>query len=131
MKSIISIIFFSLILNKTLNAEIIVLKDCYKPQDTKFEKFEYKINTEEKSIKEIFIYTDEYALKKNTSKINLLNFYLKYYEKQYAKGYRRHVFKKEFRGETIIDINLNTQKIIRSSVDKDGKIENQLISCAI
>lgn len=131
MKSLITIIFFSLILNKTLNAEIIVLKDCYKPRDTKFEKFEYKINTEKKSINEIFIYTDEFALKNNKSKINLLDFYLRYYEESYAKGYRRHVFKKEFRGETIIDINLNTKKVIRSSVDKDGKIENQLISCSI
>ena len=105
MKSLISIILFTLILSKTLNAEIIVLKDCYKLQDTKFEKFEYKINTEKESIREIFIYTDEYALKNKKSKINLLNFYLRYYEDSYAKGYRRHVFKKEFTGETIIDIN--------------------------
>lgn len=131
MKSLISIIFFSLILSKTLNAGIIVLKDCYKSQDTKFEKFEYKINTNKKSIKEIFIYTDEYAFKNKKSKINLLDFYLRYFEEPYAKGYRRHVFKKEFTGETVIDINLNTQKVIRSYKNKNGKIDNQLISCSI
>lgn len=120
MKKIISFLISFIVITSSVQAKVIILSNCTigdeipiktKMDKSKFEKNEFIININEKSVRHNVIRTDSYVKESKIDKISSAEYQIEYSDSKFVKA--RNV-KTTNTLKLTIEINLNDKTVIRT-----------------
>jgi len=120
MKKIISFLISFIVITSSAQAKVIILSNCTigdeilikkKMDKSKFEKNEFIININEKSVRHNIIRTDSYVKESNIDKISSSEYQIEYSDSKFVKA---NSVRTTTTLKTTIEINLNDKTITRT-----------------
>ena len=124
MKKIISFLISFIVITSSVQAKVIILSNCTigdeilikkKMDKSKFEKNEFIININEKSVRHNVIRTDSYVKESNIDKISSAEYQIEYSDSKFVKA---SSVRTTTALKTTIEINLNDKTVTRTLVTK-------------
>ena len=120
MKKIISFLISFIVITSSVQAKVIILSNCTigdeilikkKMDKSKFEKNEFIININEKSVRHNVIRTDSYVKESNIDKISSAEYQIEYSDSKFVKA---SSVRTTTALKTTIEINLNDKTVTRT-----------------